>query len=192
MTTSEGAVRPLRFLVLTTPATAACLGVVAGIVLGQIPVAMAAKHPIGVSASHGTADSLSVTLGSDHTVAGLRATEQSRGAGVVMLRESRLDGLCLLPRFEVPLLHGAFSLRITSSAPVDLGEVTLAAGATEVGRLTTTDATVTSGGGFRLEVAGPDGAELDDVAMGAYALVLDDGMRLTRLSVRAGALDQQC
>ena len=124
----RGGVRPWRFLMVTAPATVACLAVVAGIVLGYVSVAIAGSQPLDMTTSHGTGDSMRIAAASDDLVTGLDVDSDLRATAKITVESPSLDDLCLLPRVTLPLIGDVGWLRINSDSEVDLGSVVLAAG----------------------------------------------------------------
>ena len=198
-----GGIRPLRFLAVTGPAVTACLAVVAGIVLGYVPVAIAAARPIDLRTRAGTADELQLAIGTDRSVTGLASTDSARPVGLVDLRDGDLEDLCLLPRFDLPVVGQLLTLRIVSPGRVRIGEVTLAANGGTAGRLAVTNAIVGGSAGdrpgaiggpgsFAVESEGPEAVRLGGVDLTTYGLVLQDGIRLTSLTIHPALGDQHC
>lgn len=203
---AAGGVRLWRFLIVTGPATLACLGVVAGIFLGWFPVSISGARPIAVGVTHGTADSLAMGAASDQSITDLETTQSSRGVALVDIADGRLDDLCLLPRVYLPLLGRTASLRITSGNDVLLKEVTLAAKDMKASTLQTPRVSIgyapepeqmdkgfTGGpGSFSIASSGDDAIVMDDLAVSAYGMVLPDGMRLSSIGLRPSFDDQTC
>lgn len=203
---TAGGVRLWRFLIVTAPATVACLTVVAGIFLGWFPVSISAARPIAVGVTHGTADSLQMGAATDQSITGLETTREGRGVALVDIADGRLDDLCLLPRVYLPLLGRTASLRITSPDDVLLSQVTLAARDMKASQLQTPEVSIgfvpgsglldkgfTGGpGSFSLASSGDDQIVMDDLAVAAYGMVLPDGMRLSSLGLRPSFDDQSC
>lgn len=203
---AAGGVRIWRFLLVTAPATVACLTVVAGIFLGWFPVSISAARPIAVGVTHGTADSLAMGAATDRSITGLETTRDGRGVALVDIGDGQLDDLCLLPRVYLPLLGRSASLRITSGTDVLLSQVTLAAKDMNASQLETPEVSIgyvpedgleekgfTGGpGSFTLTSSGDDAIVMDDLAVAAYGMVLPDGMRLSTIGLRPSFDDQTC
>lgn len=196
----QGGVRVGRFLLLTAPATVACLAVVAGIALGWVSVSLATVRPLDLDTSAGSAESMYLSMSTDASVTGLAVAGAPRMVAVVQVRKGDLDDLCLVPRITLPVLGDLASLRISTGGHVALGAVTLAATRGSLGAVDL-PATVVGGpspdpqspGGFSVRTqAGADGLRLEAMSLEAYGLVLEDGLSLRslRLSPRLG--DQHC
>lgn len=195
----EGGVRVLRFLAVAGTSTLGALGVLAGIVLGWISVAFATTQPIDIQTSAGTADSVYLSPSRDVDITGIDSVSEPRSAGLVRVHGSVLADLCLIPRVELPIIGGIGSLRITSSRPVGLSDVSLAATegnlagldlpATVVGRA---DGPAGSPGGFALSSEGDGDVRLGPSALQAYGLVLHDGISLRSLTLRPGLRGLEC
>lgn len=197
-----GGVRPARFLMLTGPATVAALGIAAGIVMGYVGAAIAVTHPMDLATSRGTADSLRIATATAGDVTGIGGRGADRGTAKIQVDRPRLDDLCLLPRVTLPFVGKVAWLRITSDAPVGLGSVVLAAGEGTLGGLTTPHTVIggaagdfapTRPGGFLVATKGDPGeVELRAMGMQAYGLVLDEGMRMSRIALMPGLGPASC
>jgi hypothetical protein len=193
-----------RFLALVLPGALGALLLVPAIVLGWVSVTIAAARPIAISASHGTARSLVLGTSTDQAVTGTSLPgEGARAAAVVNVTSTELDDLCLLPRFELPLLGRVIGLRLSTSDPVHLGRITLAASEGAAAGLDLPETVVGTAslggsqvpgvgtGGFVVRSSGGE-VDFDGLDMPTLGLVLNDGLRLDTLSLRAGVGDQHC
>jgi hypothetical protein len=188
-TSRVGGVRLWRFLLVTAPATVACLAMGAGVFLGYISVAIAASQPLDMATSHGTSDSMKIALSTDDLVTGLDVDTPERAVAKITVEKSKLDDLCLLPRLKLPLLGDIGWLKINSSSHVDLGSVVLAAGKGSLAGLTLPQTTIGgSPDGFTMyaEGASPGEVVMDGLDLQAYGLVLDKGMMMRTLTLTPG------
>ncbi len=199
----QGGVRPLRFLLVTAPATVACVAVVAGIVLGYLSVAIAGSRPLDMTTSHGTGDSMRIAVATDDLITGLDTESDPRAAAKITVEAPSLDDLCLLPRVTLPLIGEVGWLRINSDSQVDLGSVVLAAGRGQLEGLSSPSTTIgeTAGdylpgapGAFSVyaEGAGPGEVIMDGLEMQAYGMILDKGMMMRSLSLTPGRGEASC
>lgn len=196
----EGKVRMGRFLLVTAPATAACLGVVACIALGWVSVSLATVRPLELATSEGTAESLDLSLGTDASVTGLLVAREPRAVAVMQVRRGDLHDLCLVPRITLPVVGELGSLRIATGRHVVLGTVALAATKGSLGGI---DLPVTVIGGASGEdlapgafsartVPGTGDVRLEEMSLQAYGLVLEDGIDMRSLTLRPALGDQAC
>ncbi|WP_203336415.1 hypothetical protein [Nocardioides limicola] len=177
-----------RFVVWTGSCLTGCLAMAGAVVLGLVPVSFAAAEPFPVSSSAAVADRIQVASGSAGSVTGL-SPAATEAVAAIRMEHGRLDDLCLTPGLTVPGL-GRAGLRIRSAAPVRLGVVTLAAGATEIDEVTLAGVTVgaslsdPSPGAMAVRSApGPASVRIAGLDGAAYGLVLDQGLRLRHLSL---------
>jgi len=191
----EGGVRLGRFLLVTAPATVACLAIGAGVILGYISVAIAASHPLDMTTTHGTGDSLQVALSADDLVTGLDVDADLRAVARITVDSPKLDDLCLLPRVTLPFVGDVGWLRINSSDRVNLGSVVLAAGKSSLAGLSLPQ--TSAGGsedGFALDSRGKGAGEIvmDGLDLQAYGLVLRKGIMMRSLSLTLGRGEASC
>ena len=197
-----GGVRARRFAALVVPAAAAGLLLAPAIVLGWVSVSIASAAPIALRTTSGTAGAVFLSSSTDASITSLATGRGERGAVLLEVSDGDLGDLCLVLRSGIPLLERHVGLRVSSSAPVHLGSVTLAV---RHGGLDGIELPRTVVGGLAgaPDVPGvrPDGFALrtlsgtttfTDLRTSAYGLVLDDGLRLDALSLRVGGAGKGC
>jgi len=116
-----------RFLLLAAPATGAALGMGAAIIIGAVPIGIASAQPIDVGIAGGSLGALSLTNGDISGMGGYAAGASNHIGAQLNAKDADLDGLCLVPRFKLPLIGKTLALRLSSTAPVRLPDVTLGA-----------------------------------------------------------------
>lgn len=189
----DGGYRSRPFLLVTLPATVVSLALIPAIVFGWISVTIVSRTPMGIVISGGSAQEVSVGLSSDVGITGVSTEAGSRAASRIEAHDSRLDDLCLVLRPGLPLVDDTVGLTIAVNSEVSLGQITLAAdhGAlgtidlptTTIGAADTHSASAASG----FSIATDGTTQFDDLDAAAYGLVLDGGITLDALTLRAGS-----
>jgi len=187
-----GGVRILRFLAVTGASSVACTGIVAAIALGWVSVAFATTEPLDLVTTHGAADRLSISLGTDDDVTGMDAPGRPRPVAIVRIGGAELRDLCLVPRVRV--LGRTLALTISSAKKVRMDSASLGVDRSDIAGLTlprtvvgaaVDDATAGRVAGFGMRTAGGDKSVLlEDAHLKVYGLTLDKGLSMRSLGLK--------
>lgn len=195
-TPAPGGVRLRRFLLIAAPATGAALMLVPAILLGWVSVAIASSDPIGIAVSSGTAGSVYISASTNQRVVPHNPEQGDSGVALLNVTDGVLADLCLALDIDLPLLPQDPVVRLRSVDTVHIGEITLAA---SDGVLDNIDLPATGigfvDGGSRIPGASESAFSIRtiegstrfrDLHTDTLALVLDRGVRLDALRLRAG------
>lgn len=198
-----GQIRVVRFALVVVPATVVSLLLIPAIVLGWVSVAVASDEPIEVVVSSGSAQRLYLSATSDQRTSTL-AVGSEKGAALLNAADGDLDDLCLLIPYEIPMLGHSTFLRLSTKDPVHVGAITLAMGGARIEQLDLPKTVVGAAagapdiwgagmapGGFSMQTVG-GAASFTDLRSATFALVLEDGISLNALSLRAKGTSDPC